>query len=357
MAKAITILVAGDVLYDIEETVRLASSPLHQIHQTKDNEYACTLFEEYQPQILILCFSRFELSEQFYINLLLSSDKAIEQVHQTIIMCDGKESKTAYELTQKGIIDDYVIYKPLFDVNRLRFVILRLQERSLFLDMHRVLLQRIEAIIESYEQLTPPPPVDQIKEVIGNHRKGLQEINIREKLSEYQIKQHQQNIEAIVANEKPKKLDDDAWLENIKTKGSGSYETKTEPESYGDSPTILIVEDEPINSQTMKLILNQDGYQTLKAENGLEAIKIAREKLPDMILMDIKMPKMNGLKAVCALKEKPETANIPIIMLSAHSENAVVRECLKQGACDYIIKPAERNILLERIAFHLTHKL
>lgn len=356
MAKTITILVAGDVQYDIEETVRLATHPQHQIHQAKDNEYACTLFEKHQPQILILCFSRFELSEQFYINLLLSSDKAIEQVHQTIIMCDGKESKNAYELTQKGIIDDYVIYKPLFDVNRLRFVIQRLQERSLFLDMQRVLLQRIEAIIESYEQVAPPPPVEQIKEVIGSHRKKLHEINIRQKLSEYQIKQHQQSIEVTPAKETPAKLDDDTWLANLKSKSSDSHEEKAEPESYGDSPTILIVEDEPINSQTMKLILSQDGYQTLKAENGLEAIRIAREKLPDLILMDIKMPKMNGLKAVCSLKEKAETAHIPIIMLSAHSENAVVRECLKQGACDYIIKPAEKNILLERIAFHLTHK-
>jgi CheY-like chemotaxis protein len=83
---------------------------------------------------------------------------------------------------------------------------------------------------------------------------------------------------------------------------------------------ILIVDDSPTALMWQKLLLRMEQYETLTACDGEEGVRVAREKQPDLILLDVSMPKMDGFEACRALRASPETRDIPILMVTTHSE-------------------------------------
>lgn len=112
--------------------------------------------------------------------------------------------------------------------------------------------------------------------------------------------------------------------------------------------TVLIVEDNEDNRIVYTTILEHRGYEVLEARNGEEGIRIARERHPDLILMDISVPVIDGWKATEILKEGADTAEIPVIALTAHAL-AEDRETAKNVGCDgYLAKPCEpRTVVAE----------
>lgn len=117
--------------------------------------------------------------------------------------------------------------------------------------------------------------------------------------------------------------------------------------------TILIVDDVPDNIGILDNILNFK-YDILAATNGPDAIKIVKSELPDLILLDIVMPDMSGLEVCHFLKTDIHTKNIPIIFITAKSDDEDVVEGFKKGAVDYITKPFKPDELLVRINTHLS---
>ncbi|BCS97962.1 two-component system response regulator [Desulfoluna limicola] len=116
--------------------------------------------------------------------------------------------------------------------------------------------------------------------------------------------------------------------------------------------TILIVDDEPINREVIKHILKAH-YNLIFAENGFKALALASSQLPDLILLDVMMPEMNGYQACRSLKKDPRTRNIPVIFVTAMTETDDEKTGLEIGAADYITKPISPPILKARIATHL----
>lgn len=117
----------------------------------------------------------------------------------------------------------------------------------------------------------------------------------------------------------------------------------TDPQS-GSSPTtrpplILLVEDSAANIMTISSYLSAKGYQMLLANNGREAIAQAQTHHPDLILMDIQMPEMDGLEAIRQLRQEPQFAQVPIIALRALAMTGDREKCLEAGANDYLSKP------------------
>ncbi|MGB1790879.1 MAG: response regulator, partial [Paracoccaceae bacterium] len=104
-------------------------------------------------------------------------------------------------------------------------------------------------------------------------------------------------------------------------------------------PSILIVEDEPSQREILCYNLEAEGYEVLIAENGEEALLVVDEASPDIILLDWMMPLVSGIEVCRRLKLNRETREIPIIMLSARSEEVDKVRGLETGADDYMIKP------------------
>ncbi len=106
-----------------------------------------------------------------------------------------------------------------------------------------------------------------------------------------------------------------------------------------DPQTILVVDDEPILLDSLTDTLCLQGFNVLKASNGLEALDILREQLPDLILADIMMPGMNGYQFYQRVRQNPEWLRIPFIFLTAKGESEDVRFGKELGADDYLMKP------------------
>jgi two-component system, OmpR family, alkaline phosphatase synthesis response regulator PhoP len=113
--------------------------------------------------------------------------------------------------------------------------------------------------------------------------------------------------------------------------------------------TILVVDDEQDLLDLIEYNLKNEGYQVLKAENGLEGIKIARESSPDLILLDIMMPKMDGLQVCEEIRRDQRIQHIPIIFLTARGDERTEVEGLDRGADDYITKPISTRKLMSRL--------
>jgi len=112
---------------------------------------------------------------------------------------------------------------------------------------------------------------------------------------------------------------------------------------------ILIVDDEVKNRTLLATYLDAEGYEHQEAVNGMQAIKMTKDCQPDLILMDIMMPLMNGFEATRKLKEAPETKHIPIIMLTALEDRESKIRGLETGAEEYLTKPVDRMDLKVRV--------
>ncbi|MBL4712806.1 MAG: response regulator [Cohaesibacteraceae bacterium] len=113
--------------------------------------------------------------------------------------------------------------------------------------------------------------------------------------------------------------------------------------------TILVVDDSPtILSGTTK-ILQAAGYEVIQAENGADGIQKAMNDNPDLILMDVVMPEMNGFQATRSITTNPDTKHIPVIMLTTKDQETDKVWAKRQGASDYVIKPPKPEELLNKI--------
>ena len=116
---------------------------------------------------------------------------------------------------------------------------------------------------------------------------------------------------------------------------------------------ILIVEDDPRNLKLIRDLLQIRVYTTLEATDGKQGVDMARAKMPDLILMDIQMPVMNGFEATSILKADPVTKSITIVALTAFAMQGDREKCMEAGCNDYITKPLDTHIFVTKVKEYL----
>ena len=118
-------------------------------------------------------------------------------------------------------------------------------------------------------------------------------------------------------------------------------------------PTVLVVEDEPAQREVLAYNLEAEGFRVSRASNGEEALIMVDEAPPDVIVLDWMLPSVSGIEVCRRLKSRPETRGVPIIMLSARSEEVDRVRGLETGADDYVVKPYSVVELLARVRTQL----
>ena len=113
---------------------------------------------------------------------------------------------------------------------------------------------------------------------------------------------------------------------------------------------ILVAEDEPDNRRIVVRVLTVEGYETLEAADGQAAVALARREHPDLIMMDLAMPGMDGWEAARQLKADPETADIPIIALTAFAMRGDEERAREAGCDGYLSKPCRPQTIREAVA-------
>jgi len=112
---------------------------------------------------------------------------------------------------------------------------------------------------------------------------------------------------------------------------------------------ILIAEDERDIRDLITFTLGFAGFEVVAAANGEEAVNLARQEIPDLILMDVRMPRMTGYEACALMKADAKLKDIPVIFLSAKGQDSEIQTGLQAGAADYLLKPFAPDQLTERI--------
>ncbi|MDQ3755952.1 MAG: response regulator [Acidobacteriota bacterium] len=125
-------------------------------------------------------------------------------------------------------------------------------------------------------------------------------------------------------------------------------------EADGNDPTVLVVEDFEDNRFMMRRLLEMSGYRVVEAVNGQEAIEAAQREHPDLILMDLSLPLLDGLSATRRIRAQPNLRQVPIIAVSAHDTTDFHAEALAAGCNEYVTKPIDFDELEELLKRLLT---
>ena len=120
------------------------------------------------------------------------------------------------------------------------------------------------------------------------------------------------------------------------------------------SKTVLIVEDNELNMKLLNDLLCSNGYETLQAADGMQGLELAREHIPDLIIMDIQLPGISGLKVTRTLKADDEMKAIPVVAVTAFARQGDKETILEAGCDDYIAKPISISNFIETVTRYLS---
>lgn len=122
------------------------------------------------------------------------------------------------------------------------------------------------------------------------------------------------------------------------------------------SKRILIAEDNDFNLRVVELVLRAHGYETIAALDGQQAVELAKKEKPDLVLMDLQMPTMDGITATKIIKGDEETHDIPVVALTAHAMEDDERKALAAGCDGYITKPVDTRLLPRQLESFMKSK-
>jgi twitching motility two-component system response regulator PilH len=114
-------------------------------------------------------------------------------------------------------------------------------------------------------------------------------------------------------------------------------------------PRVLFVDDDPLLCEMVKRILENDGHEVFVADNGRSGVDTAKAEMPDLIIMDLKMPVLNGFRATAKLKKSEETKHIPVLILTAEDQTQNYEAGYDAGADGFLIKPIDFEQLRKKI--------
>lgn len=121
-------------------------------------------------------------------------------------------------------------------------------------------------------------------------------------------------------------------------------------------PVVLIVDDSPTEVHVLKTHLEKNGFETVIAEDGESGLKLAKERKPDLIIMDVVMPGMSGFQTTRQLAKDPETENIPVVIVTTKDQETDKVWGMRQGAFDYLVKPVTEKQLVDKVKEALASK-
>lgn len=124
----------------------------------------------------------------------------------------------------------------------------------------------------------------------------------------------------------------------------------------GNQRTILVIDDESVTRMMVRQVLEESHYIVKDAQDGEEGLEVARDEMPDLVLLDVRMPRMNGFETCRALRELPEGRHVPILMLTGLDDVVSVQLAFESGATDFITKPINWALLAQRLRYALQAK-
>lgn len=380
-----TILIATDSVTDAELVKDLLKPEFGNIVTSTDPDKLPGDFTHHRPGVLILAFDSMEKSERHYLGLYRLCEAIHQHPHRTVILCNKDEVKRAYELCKKEYFDDYNLFWPMtYDMSRLAMSIhhalrelvslktdgpsvteFAAQARHLTtlektLDQQIVQgghhIEAVSQVIEQAEQKIGTALDVFSQRLISDSLSGSGAIKnadaIKEEISRFKREEVQQHFRAAAESAQPLKQ----WAHDFKQECEPLMKSARILNAMADHirPVVLVVDDDEFQRKIIGKLLEAESYQLVFASDGFEALNILRKTWPDIILMDVMMPGMDGMETMRRLKAAPQSAKIPVVMVTSKSEGKVVVDSRKAGAVDFVVKPFDRATLVAKIAHVLS---
>ena len=405
--ETLKVLVVTDVAADAAQIARLLADHFEHIETSTIESRFIADFERVQPDVVVLAFTSLERAERYSLGLYRHSEVVHSLPHRSIVLCDKDNVHRAFELCRKEYFDDYVLYWPMvFDTPRLAMSVL-IAGRSLqaqrdtpnarevaaharsISQLETVLDDRIEVgrqhadaleralqsaeIEASSAQPRPAAPAapssdsatipdagldvlpaftDSFELDVGDVPSGL------DRPTQFAVTPQEDVIQEAklrVDEAKKKVVPLTEWIGGLKADVKPQLDAARQlGELAGRTPPlIVVVDDDAFQCKLLERLLGNSGYRSIIAHSGAEALAVLGRQPPDLILMDVTLPDFNGVELTRRLKAIPRFAAIPVVMITGHSERQVLEASLKAGAVDFLVKPFDREILLQKLARHL----
>ncbi|MFZ2300524.1 MAG: response regulator [Gallionella sp.] len=376
-----TILVATDVVDDAAVVKDILGEEFKRVFVSTDPARAVADFEQHRPDVLILAFNQMEKSERYYLGLYRLCKSVHQHPHRTMILCNKDEVKRVYELCMKDFFDDYILFWPMtYDPCRLLMSVhyalrdlaslksggpsaaeFAAQARRLA-ELENALSQQmaqggqhIEAASQAMKQAEQKVDASLEKfsqRLINGEMPESVEIknvdSLKKEISHLKQDEIQQHFHTAAQSAQPLKR----WANELKQECEPLLKSARTMNAMAERirPTALVVDDDEFQRKLIGKLLEAENYQLIFATGGVDALNILRKTRPDVILMDVMMPDMDGMEATRRLKAIPHFAKTPVIMVTGKSEGNVVVDSLKAGASDFVVKPFDRATLTAKIA-------
>lgn len=405
--ETLKVLVVTDVAADAAQIARLLADHFEHIETSTIESRFIADFERVQPDVVVLAFTSLERAERYSLGLYRHSEVVHSLPHRSIVLCDKDNVHRAFELCRKEYFDDYVLYWPMvFDTPRLAMSVL-IAGRSLqaqrdtpnarevaaharsISQLETVLDDRIEVgrqhadaleralqaaeIEASSAQPRPAAPAAPSSDSATIPDAGLDvlpaftdsfELDVSDvpsgldRPTQFAVTPQEDVIQEAklrVDEAKKKVVPLTEWIGGLKADVKPQLDAARQlGELAGRTPPlIVVVDDDAFQCKLLERLLGNSGYRSIIAHSGAEALAVLGRQPPDLILMDVALPDFNGVELTRRLKAIPRFAAIPVVMITGHSERQVLEASLKAGAVDFLVKPFDREILLQKLARHL----
>lgn len=378
MTSELKILVATEVLSDAELVQGLLSDEFENVNISTDPERAVQDFEKHQPEVLILAFNSLEKAERYYLGLYRLSTLIHALPHRTLILCNKDDLRRVYELCKKEYFDDYILFWPLtHDTSRLSMAVHHARRQMMAAAMPGTgeLVTQVRRLSDLEVQLEryAANGGQHVEVASRSLRQAEQDIGaaldrFSHKLSEgghpelVEVKDSnglQREINRLKAEEIGKRLQTVAaavqpvkkWVGSFKDDLAPQLESARALQSLAERfrPVVLVVDDDEFQHKILKQMLAELNIDLVFATSGMEALSSLSKRRPDLVLMDVGLPDIDGVETTRRLKSVEQFAKIPVVMITGHSEKAVVVESLKAGASDFAVKPFDKEVLLAKV--------
>lgn len=379
-----TVLIATDGSDDATLIQQILDDDFDRVVTSIDPDMALEDFVTEQPDVLVMAFNSLPKTKDYYDKVYGKQVQAHQWMHRRIVLCEKNDVHRVYQLCNEGYFDDYVLFWPLtHDSPRLAMTV------------HHAIRE-----LQDMQYVSPAPAefaaaAQHIFELESMLEKELEEVSaLIDKLSSAMtsaegeqgswLEGFLRGLERGMLNDRTDATDvDKVTREFIRLESEEGNEAlrplyeavrglQSWPEQFQEScrpylksidrlqdlagrvhPRIMIVDDDAFQRELAGEALMEADYRVVYAGNGVEALNVLRRVHPDLIIMDIEMPELDGLETTAQIKQISWLADIPIIMLTGHAERNTVQRSVELGTLDFIVKPFGRDILLEKVAHAL----
>ncbi len=376
----VRILVATDVATDAELVRKLLAVEFDRIHVSTVAESAAGDFERVKPQVLVLAFNTLEKAERYYLGLYRLSTLVHAMPHRTVILCNKDDVRRVYELCKREYFDDYILFWPMtHDAPRLPMTIFHAlrqlagaqgpQAATAELAAQARRIAELEAQLAQLASRGERHVEDATRSLhaasqdIGAALDGFSRRLVDGELRDVIDRRDVHGLEREVTRLKQEQIEPTLqaashavapvrdWLGAFRQELAPQLESARALGTWAQQlkPLLLIVDDDEFQQRVLAQLLAAEGPELVFARSGTEALGLLRKRRPDLILMDIDLPDIDGVEVTRRIKAVEALAAIPIVMITGHSEKQLVVDSLKAGACDFLVKPLQREATLAKV--------